>query len=419
MTTLINKATYSFLLSCLVVATTGGVFSYYLLRHIFDYEATEQLRAEQVKITQRIKISDPLAQNWFSLTDSLTFELLNTPVVETLSDTLFPNPLEKDELLPYRTLVFGVSTQKGIYKVTIQKAIYETENLTEAVFFIFGLLIVVLVLAMIGTNYLVANRLWRPFYQALEEIKGFKIQEENPLQFPNTDIKEFAVLQQNLDLLTRRIWHDFRNLKTFTENASHELQTPLAVISSRLEQMMQATNLNESQLNEMGHLIETIRQLSKLNQTLLLLAKIENRQFVATQPILLAPLIYTKLNKWGHWIQHRAIKITTELETSTLVEMNPFLADVLLNNLLTNAIKHNFQNGSVHILLNQKELKISNTGNKPEGIPTELWERFRKGSNLPDSHGLGLSLIKQICDTYGFSTDYTYENLTHIIIIKF
>jgi signal transduction histidine kinase len=101
------------------------------------------------------------------------------------------------------------------------------------------------------------------------------------------------------------------------------------------------------------------------------------------------------------------------------IQINEYLLDVLLNNLLGNAIKYNLIGGKFHVELNERNLIIKNTGNALT-MPTEqLFERFQKDSSASDSLGLGLALVKQICDTYGFQISYIYENQWHSLSIVF
>lgn len=415
--TLSNKTALSFLASAFVVAALGGVFSHYLLMHVFDREATEQLKAQQVKILREIDKTTDREQKWFALADSISIENTNFPVKESLCDTLLPNPLETGEMLDYRILIFGVKTHTGYVKVTISKALYETEDLAGVILLIFSVVLLGLIIALLIINYIISNRLWRPFYQALQQLQSFKIQEQKPLSFMTTTTKEFGVLQQNIDHLTQRIWHDYNSLKQFTENASHEFQTPLAVIQSNLEQLIQSDNLHEKQLTKISELIESVRHLSKLNQTLLLLVKIENQQFTETVALNLGDLFKQKLKFWEVWTTHKALEVSILVDKEILLNINPYLAEVLLNNLLGNAIKHNIPQGIITIKLTDNSLIISNTGNEPLQATEKLWQRFQKGNHDSDSHGLGMALIRQICEFYGYEVHYQYSALLHTVKI--
>ncbi|GHB60636.1 sensor histidine kinase [Persicitalea jodogahamensis] len=429
---LIHKATRSFLLASLLVAGLGGVFCFFLLKKIFSEEATEQLYAQKEKLTAHLHETRQVPENWYSLTDSLVVEKVNGPVIEVLTDTVLANPLEPGEMLDYRILVFGVSTSAGIdspnlvppdrpqyYKVTIQNPLYETEDLSRAVFLIFAGLIAALMVALLMVNYWLSNRLWQPFYQTLAKLGTFKISEVEPLEFPTSSTTEFQTLQKNLDQMTSMVRQEYASLKTFTENASHELQTPLAVISANLEQLLQAPNLTPLQFEQIGGLLDTTARLAKLNQTLLLLTKIENQQFATRERIDFGQLLHEKLMLWETLIQYKGLSLTHRISSGVEILVNPYLADVLLNNLLTNTIKHNLPEGKIDIELSSKKLAIRNTG-RPPTVPVEqLWERFRKDSPNPDSLGLGLALVAKVCETSGFRANYSFEGDWHSLEVVF
>lgn len=418
---LIHKATRSFLIACLLVAGLGGVFCYFLLKKIFSDEATEQLYAQKEKLALHLRESRQMPENWYSLTDSVAVERVDASITETLTDTLMANPLEPGEMLDYRILTFGVSAPAAVdslrsdqyYRVTIQNPIYETEDLSEVVFMIFTGLLIALVLALLLVNYWLSNRLWQPFYQTLTTLGTFKINETEPLVFAPTSTQEFQTLQQNLDQLTCLVRQEYSSLKTFTENASHELQTPLAVISSNLEQMLQAPNLTPAQLEQIGGLLDTTGRLAKMNQTLLLLTKIENRQFGTPERVDFSQLLGEKLMLWEPLMQHKGLALHQQISPGVEVLVNPHLADVLLNNLLSNAIKHNIAAGEITIALNSEKLMIRNTGRAPTVSMAQLWERFRKDSPNPDSMGLGLALVAKICETSGLRVSYDFEEGWH------
>ena len=424
---LIHKATRSFLLACLLVAGLGGVFCYFLLKKIFSDEATEQLYAQKDKLTAHLRETRQMPENWYSLTDSLAVERVDRPVIETLHDTVMTNPFEPGEMLDYRILKFGVSAMPGDdslhenyhYKITIQNPIYETEDLSQAVFMIFTGLVIALVLALLLVNYWLSNRLWQPFYQTLAKLGTFKISEAEPLEFPASTTTEFQTLQQNLAQLTSLVRQEYASLKTFTENASHELQTPLAVISSNLEQLLQAPNLSANQLEQIGGLLDTTGRLAKMNQTLLLLTKIENRQFGARERLDFSRLLGEKLTLWEPLVEHKGLTLHQQIDPPVEVLVNPHLADVLLNNLLSNAIKHNLAKGEINIALNPEKLVIRNPGRTPSVPVAQLWERFRKDSPNADSLGLGLALVAKICETSGFRSEYSFEKGQHQVEIIF
>jgi signal transduction histidine kinase len=206
-------------------------------------------------------------------------------------------------------------------------------------------------------------------------------------------------------------------LKEFTENTSHELQTPLAIIKSQIELLIQADNLTEAQYKNLSKSISAINKLSKLNEALGLLAKIENSQFQATESLDLTSLIESKLSNCEHLLEIKSIEVKKKMDSSFKVEMNSLLADILIENLINNSIKHNVQNGKINIEVNTREIKIFNTG-IPLSYPTsELFQRFTKSNS--QSLGLGLSIVKEICSQNNIKINYEYEDNWHKVTLLF
>jgi len=212
---------------------------------------------------------------------------------------------------------------------------------------------------------------------------------------------------------------DYQSLKSFTENASHELQTPLSVIGSNLEMLIQDENLTENQLKQISQLIDSLGKVSKLNQTLLLLTKIENRQFATTEKTDLSEVLENKLALLHTWVNHKSIDVKTVILPDVCIHISPYLLEILLNNILGNAIKYNTHNGKLNIHLSDDKLVIENLGAKPDYSTEEMFGRFRKGRSNGDSLGLGLAIVKQICETYQFEISYNYTNDFHSLTIQF
>ena len=190
-------------------------------------------------------------------------------------------------------------------------------------------------------------------------------------------------------------------LKEFTENASHEMQTPLAIIRSKLDLLIQDENLSEDQSKTMQSAYTAIEKLSRLNQSLLLLAKIENNQFAETTKINLKQKLEEKLDAFHELWQNQNISVSSSLKDAS-VDLNSELTEILLNNLLSNATRHNFSNGSIRIVLNEKQLEISNSSHEQELNSQQMFSRFFSQDKKNRYNGLGLSIIKQISDVSGF-----------------
>ncbi|GGD48270.1 hypothetical protein GCM10011514_10360 [Emticicia aquatilis] len=415
---LINKATRSFLIACLMASIAGGVLCYFILKKILAEEDTERLYIQKNKLEDFVKTNGKLPENDLPFLDRFwVYPTKNYKPVELKDTVLRTNP--HHDGLEIKQIAFCVKTADGYYQIKIRKALYESEDLIEALLAAFAGLMVLLVGMLLFANYRLSRSIWKPFYQSLDLLQTFKITQKEALVFEKSNILEFQTLQKNLFSLTEQVRREYQSLKSFTENASHEFQTPLAVIGSNLELLLQDNNLVESQMQQIASLIESLGKLSKLNQTLLLLTKIENRQFETAKSINLSEALFEKLNLLDVWIQHKNLVLESYISPNISIQINEYLLDVLLNNLLGNAIKYNLIGGKINIELNERNLIIKNTGN-PLTMPTEqLFERFQKDSSASDSLGLGLALVKQICDTYSFRLSYVFENGWHILSVVF
>jgi K+-sensing histidine kinase KdpD len=194
------------------------------------------------------------------------------------------------------------------------------------------------------------------------------------------------------------------------------MQTPLAIIRSKLDLLIQDENLSEDQSKTMQSAYTAIEKLSRLNQSLLLLAKIENNQYADTSRINLKDRIAEKLDAFHELWQNQNISVTSTLKDAT-INLNTELADILLNNLFSNATRHNFSNGTIDVALEEKQLKISNSSHENELNSRQMFLRFFSQDRKSRYNGLGLSIIKQICDVSGISIQYLFSGNEHRFIL--
>ena len=212
---------------------------------------------------------------------------------------------------------------------------------------------------------------------------------------------------------------DYEALKNFTENASHEIQTPLAVVHSKLELLMQSDNFTELQMKDIETINSEVSRLSKLNHSLLLLTKIDNLQFQETGTTAIGKIILKHLDNYEELITAKQITLTKNIDTAFEVLMNETMAEVLISNLITNAIKHNMEHGFINISLHEKQLTIENTGTSLQCKPEELFERFKKDEPQSESLGLGLSIVKKIGEQYNLKVMYSCIDRLHTLTVQF
>jgi signal transduction histidine kinase/uncharacterized protein YneF (UPF0154 family) len=323
----------------------------------------------------------------------------------------------RDPSDPCRLLIFPVKIGEQYYTAFVSKSAEETQDLLVVIMYITAGMILLMLGVLFLANRLLLRPIWQPFYRTLEGIRAFNLSSRQLLPAEHSDIEEFQRLDEAARQMTAQISRDYEMLRNFTENASHEMQTPLAIINSKLDLLIQDPRMREEHHRPVQAMYDAISRLRQLNQSLLLLTKIENNQFPQTESVDLASLIGEKLAQLEDPIKDKQLQVHTEV-VDLLVAINNYLVDILLNNLLINAIRHNIQDGQVSIRLGDGALRISNSGPAPNFDPATIFDRFVKGSHSGGT-GLGLAIVRQICDNYGFAVRYWYAEELHTVEIRF
>jgi signal transduction histidine kinase len=404
------------IITSLCVLTLGAVLFYFSVDYLIDREVNKELMRSKAKVSWQLRHIDELPVYILQLGDSLQLDQVRYPGQMVLVERKLFNEFE-NEYQPYRQLIFYERVEGAWYRVTISKLLAQRQQLLEAVVMTVTFIVALLLVSLLLLNSWLSRRLWRPFYRTLRALDSYQVEKHEVLTFSKQHTVEFEQLNQSVTHFTDRLAATYQNLKEFTENASHEIQTPLAVILSKIEGLFQDESLKESQLVALSEISEAANRLAKLNQALLLLTKIENRQFLAgTEPINLVPIINRKLRDLEDLIEQREITIKTAIEPTGPV-MHPALAEVLVNNLLTNAIRYNMNSGTIDIILNAGRLVVRNTGAPIHIEPELMFERFRKEGSHSASLGLGLALAKTICQVNGQTLTYETDGPWHILTV--
>ena len=401
-----------YLLFSLLLFVFGSWILYLALSYFIDIETDERLQDAKPALEFQLTEMDSLPPVLVISDDVIEISPLDElKEYKYFSDTSIWDPLEK-EFEPYRKFIFHTEIEGKPYKIALSHTKLDSEALMmTSLFAVMGILLLLLLAINLFNRYL-SLRLWRPFYQTIRQIRSFSFDEGKPLSPPETRIEEFEVLNHALELMTTKVLSDYRSLKQFTENASHEIQTPLAIIKSKIELLIQNDGRDDNELQAIQQIQEAASRLSKLNNSLLLLARIENRQYSDTHELAMHELIKKKLDQLEPLISAKNLDIHTNLAEVSMA-MDPTLAEVLLNNLLVNAIKHNFSDGRIDISLRKGKLLIRNTGKPLDSSPETLFERFRKGADASPPRGLGLAIVKEICNIYGFKAQYDFQDGWH------
>ena len=401
--------------TALVLGATGVLLFVVLTRIIAD-ETDEKLLVNIARIEARLAQGGIVA----SLPPMMELEALDGvhEPIDVLKDTVLFDPMEDDEELFREASAVRMVHGQG-YRITLRQVQLEPHDYLNSIGLVlaiaFALLLIVLVLIQRRT----ARRILDPFYRDLETMKRFSLRAMEPVTLSTSDVDEFNDLNRVVCGLVEKVLADHRMLKEFSENAAHEMRTPVAVIQARLEDAAQDPGLSKEQASAIGAAQAAVQRLSQLNSALLLLARIDNLQFAERAPINAAEVIDDVLEQLQGHIAERGIHITLHSDRSAMLEGEPTLFRILVLNLLKNAVGHNIVKGSVVVSLTGAILHIRNSGLPLSGDPQRMFDRFARASDEKGSIGLGLSIAQRICAVHGWRIEYTTKENEHSVVVRF
>jgi signal transduction histidine kinase len=399
----------------------GAALLYLTIKKVIYKQVDNSLITEKSIIEDQIRQTDTIPDFEATFGHQIEVKLLTYKLIsfQSIQDTDIYDP-KTDSFIPFRYIYFaGNTVEKKGFVITIYQTISEKNELLKDISIYMFFLFFSLLLISILINYLIARRLWKPFYDSVKIAGKFDIQADTPLDLPETDINEFNQLNEVFNNMTRKMRIDYLNLKEFSENASHEIQTPLAVIRSKTDLLMQQKNLNKESINLVKSINEATTRLFKLNQGLLLISKIENQVFHDKKPVSLRRIAEAGLENYKEIMLLKKISVEVEATDEALVEMNDVLAEVLVSNLLSNAVRFNIDGGFIKCHIDSRYFILTNSGVPMNIDPEDLFRRFHKNSNNPQSVGLGLSIVKKITDSYGMSIKYSCKDKVHELKIRY
>lgn len=332
------------------------------------------------------------------------------------ADTNFYNPKKKHQESG-RYLMTQMVLNGQPYELKIIASKFEREEQIKSIVLIILLPVMVLLLILWLVNRVLIKKMWIPFRQILTNIRAFNINQEEVFKPIETNIDEFKELNQSVLDVSLKVKSDYKEIKLFTENASHEMMTPLAVINSKLDTMLQSNTLNKEESEILADLYKATSKLTKLNQSLLLLVKIDNNQLQNKEEIDLEALLYERINYFQDFIQKRNLSVNTEISKLS-IHANRSMIEMLINNLFSNAIRHNYAGGNIKIVLTPSSLLFSNTSTQARLDPVKIFERFYK-DNASEGTGLGLAILKQVCLRQNYTLTYEYQQGQHSFKIEF
>lgn len=405
--TKINR-NYFFLLTLILLGVS--ISGYFIIQAIILNDAKESLLEREFLIKKHILKTGEIP----NIYPTVEVKIIDRRVTDKpqFKEVEIENELEK-ELEPFLEYSSQVKIGDWYYSIKLRQSSFERADLA----LILALFLFILLLSAFAISYLITGKMnksiWAQFEHNLGEIEKFSFHEKQNLNLIKTDIEEFDRLDKVVTDLTEKLRSDYFSLKEFTENASHEIQTPLSIVLLNLEEVLQQ-DLNSETFQKVVSSINAIKRLSSLNQSLILLTKIENRQFKAEQVIILNDIVRRKISEFEPFFETKKLKVELHSEQDFKLIINEQLAELLIGNLLTNAVNHNIQGGRIHISIQENKLEIYNTGEENSLTDNTIFNRFAKSNSK--SFGLGLAIVKNICETYNLEIHY-HKNDFHCFII--
>ena len=322
------------------------------------------------------------------------------------------------EYEPVRVMQTAFRMSDGqFYELTLMISILERDDMVRAIFSYLGILFLLFIICTSVGIRRVLTSVFSPLHKLLDWLHNLHPgQEVPPLNNP-TRIREFQQLSEAAVAMGNRSYKAYTEQKQFIENASHELQTPLAIVKGKVELLAEDENLTKQQIQILDDIYTTLGRAVKLNKSLLLLSRIENGQYAETKNVSVDDLLDSLLPDLLDIYAYKEVHLSRiHGEHPFIIQCNSVLAQILITNLLKNSLFHNQNNGKLDIITTEHSLIIKNTGNSPLD-KNKLFHRFYRATTQKDSTGLGLSIAHSIATASSWTLTYEWCDNMHCFIL--
>lgn len=302
----------------------------------------------------------------------------------------------------------------GYHELTVSLPTVEREVLSDHILWWTVLLFVCLFVAVIMIGIIVVAYQMKPLRALLGWLDDYSLGNGNAAVPVNTDVVEFKKLAEAAQNAAERFERQYEERKIFIGNISHELQTPLAVCSNRVEMMLDGMSLDEKTTEELVRIHRSLRQVIRLNKTLLLLSKIENGQFPEKKEIDFAEFFGTETAEFDEMYSYKHVAADIICKSDFKFSMNEELARVLVGNLLKNAYLNSPQGARVEVVIYGGGFTVSNQGTSPLDRNGLFRKFYQPEGRKEGSTGLGLALAHSVCTASGMTLSYGFSEGKHI-----
>ena len=419
---LLTKSSLLYLLYSGVLLLISIPVLYFAIQHRVVEEVKENLLSQKGNIIQKASQKDTTELILWMKNLEPNVTILPSKQADNERDKFYTSTFydkTANENTPCLILESNINVQGKFYFVKIKNSLIDSKDLIESIVRIVASLLLLIIIGLVIINRLLSKKLWKPFYHTIKKLEDYRIDKTDPLQLPATSVLEFNDLNNAIVDLTNRNQKVYQLQKEFTENASHEMQTPLAVFQAKLDLLMQTKPLQEEQYELISDLAIVIQKMKKLNMSLLLLTKIENNQFAEEEPISIKQVLEKTIEQYRLLAEEKIITIQYECIEEAVLYANSSLMEIMLGNFISNAIRHNHINGTVSLKSYKTHISFLNTGSEVPLDNEKIFQRFHKQTTDSNSIGLGLQIAKKIAEHYHFSTQYSFEQQAHQFQLNF
>ena len=421
MKSLLNKNISQFLLyTTLILIGCSPVF-YFVMKHYYTEDLDELIiyRSNDFKkhMLPEFGLDEVRTWNLYNEDIKVLYPNLETVVDEPVEEYLY-NKSEGHNIY-YRLYYTNIDIEGQPFLLMSRIPMIEAKDMVINLSFQYLIIFSVLLFSLTIVQRIISKKLWGTFYDSLRKIETFSLEQGTVPEFAETNITEFTRLNEMLSKLIKNNVIIYKQQKEFIENASHELQTPLAVFQSKLDILLQDSNLTESQSKTIQMLYNTSSRLSRLNKNLLLLAKIDNEQFKDLKVINFIETLDIQLGFLIELAENNGLHVSVHFNNALTIHANTTLLESLINNLIVNAIKHNKPEGSIYITVDGNTFTVSNTGTDPELVQEKIFRRFSRTTEEKKGNGLGLAIVSQICKLHKWNIAYSFIENRHTFTVCF
>lgn len=428
MTKLLHKPLKAFALYALLILLISIPAYVFVIDYIWTSELDENnwltLQHTKQKLQSReftraeIKI---INQIWGELQSGVSITKAKDKVAfrDSIYETLRPNKFEsEDDEERFRGLKSFIEINGESYIINIETNLEETDETFAAVSVVTLIFFMVLIGGFIVLNRRIASKSWQPFYQTLSSLKSFELSKDSFINLSDSNIEEFHEMNTSLRQLVKNNVDTYRLQKAFTENASHELQTPIALLKSKMDLLIQQKDVSPEISEILSGIEAPLARLSRINKNLLVLAKVENHQYSDIEEVDIKKYLQSSIQLFEDYLYDKQLQLSNNVNESLVIHANSFLMETLIHNLLSNAIRHTPKSGKIEISHKRKTIQIKNTGYEclDHG---RLFERFSTSTKNKVSSGLGLAIIKEIIKKYGWQINYEFQSGYHVFAVRF